>query len=131
MEWWKLMQPSWQRNEANLPLFRDVPDGETWQTLRKGGTAGIYLIVTSLSWWIKAQHIERDVRVWSAVDNLSWVLQQMTGVLPFQFHPQRSDPMREMTKARTHTGRGAIFLSFHHECDLSISIHFNSHRQSE
>lgn len=73
------MQPSWRRNEADLPLFRDVPDGETWQTLRKGGTAGIYLVVTSLSWWIKAQHIERDVRVWSAVDDLSWVLQQMTG----------------------------------------------------
>ena len=53
------------------------------------------------------------------------------GVLLFKFHPQRSNPMREMTKARTHTGRGAILLSFCHECDLSISIGFNSCRQSE
>ena len=73
------MQPSWQRNEANLPLFHDIPDGETWQTLRKGGKVGVYLVVTSLSWWIKAQHIECDVRVWSAVADLSWVLQQMMG----------------------------------------------------
>jgi hypothetical protein len=89
MEWWKLMQPSWRRNEANLPLFRDVPNGETWQALRKGGTAGVYVVVTTLSWWIKAQHVEGDVSAWSTVDDLSWVLQQMKGNVAASVSPSK------------------------------------------
>jgi hypothetical protein len=45
--------------------------------LRKGGTAGIYVVVVGLSWWIKAQQPERDDDAWYTVDDLSWVIQQM------------------------------------------------------
>jgi len=54
-----------------------VPQDESWQMLKKGGTAGIYIIVVSLSWWVKVQHTERDADVWVLVDDLSWVIQQM------------------------------------------------------
>jgi hypothetical protein len=81
MDWWMMMQPGWRKDDTHvvtsLVLFRDTPQGETWQGLRKGGTAGIYVIVMGLSWWIKAQQTEHDINAWTAVDELLWVLQQM------------------------------------------------------
>jgi hypothetical protein len=79
MGWWKLMQPSWRTTESQpfFPLARDVPSDERWQTLRKGGTAGIYITVMSLSWWVMAQNVERDDKVWSMVDDITWVIQEM------------------------------------------------------
>ena len=80
-EWWMSMQPGWRkdggRSITTLVLFRDTPLGETWQGLKKGGTAGIYVIVLALSWWIKAQLTECNPMVWSAVEDVSWVVQQM------------------------------------------------------
>ena len=55
---------------------RDVPIGETWQGMRKGGTAGIYIVIMALSWWIKAQNAKHNVEAWSIVNELSWVIQQ-------------------------------------------------------
>lgn len=57
--------------------MRNVPQDKSWQTLKKGGTAGIYVIVISLSWWVKAQHTEHDADVWGLIDDLSWVIRQM------------------------------------------------------
>jgi hypothetical protein len=31
-----------------------------------------------LSWWIKAQRNKRDANAWAAVDDLSWVIKQMS-----------------------------------------------------
>ena len=70
-----MMQPSW-RNDGK-PLGCEVPCGESWQTLRKGGTSGIYVVVISLSWWVKAQHDKRDVDAWTLVDDLLWVIQEL------------------------------------------------------
>ena len=75
MEWWKLLQPSWRNDKDSL--VRSLPQGETWDGLRKGGTAGIYTVVISLSWWIKSQFAERDPIAWKAVEDISWVIQQM------------------------------------------------------
>ena len=69
------MQPSWRKEGERLG--RDTPKNETWQGLRKGGTAGLYVVLVGLSWWIKAQHAQRDNDAWTAVDDLSWVFQQM------------------------------------------------------
>lgn len=80
MDWWTLLQPVWRKDDntaTSLVLFRDIPMGKTWQGLRKGGTAGIYVVVMGLSWWIKAQQTAYDANAWSAVDDLSWVIQQM------------------------------------------------------
>jgi len=81
MKWWTMLQPSWQKDDirsiVTLVLFRDIPEGETWQGLRKGGTVGIYVVVMALSWWIKAQKTERDPEVWSSVGDILWVLERM------------------------------------------------------
>ena len=77
-EWWVLMQPSWR--DQGGPLVRDVPQGETWQTLRKGGTAGIYVVIIGVSWLIKAEQLknaELDTDAWTLVDDISWVIKEM------------------------------------------------------
>lgn len=82
------MQPSW-RTEGNL-LIRDVPEDETWQALRKGGTSGIYIVIVGLSWWVKAQLAEKDTDAWMLVDDLSWVLQQMKESLAVRIPQKRA-----------------------------------------
>ena len=78
MDWWTFLQPPWRKDTVvSLVHFRDIPSGETWQVLKKGGTAGIYVVVMALSWWIKAQQQEHVDDAWSTVDDLLWVIQQM------------------------------------------------------
>jgi hypothetical protein len=80
-EWWGGMQPAWrhfQGADGPLNLVHDTPTDETWNGLRKGGTAGIYVVVMGLSWWIRAQRNQRDANAWAAVNDLSWVIQQMS-----------------------------------------------------
>ena len=80
-KWWMMLQPGWHKDDVRslvtLVLFRDVPEGENWQGLRKGGMVGIYIVIMALSWWIEVQQTECDAKAWSSVDDLLWVLQQM------------------------------------------------------
>ena len=44
----------------------------------------MYVIIVSLSWWVKAQHAERDPIAWTVIDDLLWVIQEMKkGMAPF------------------------------------------------
>jgi hypothetical protein len=86
--WWTMLQPSW-RIEGDS-LVRSAPQGENWEGLRKGGTAGIYVVIIGLSWWIKSQFMERDPHAWTAVHDVSWVIQQMTISTPrFELKTQK------------------------------------------
>jgi hypothetical protein len=80
MAWWRLLQPSWRIDEDLL--VRSATQGENWQGLRKGGTAGIFVVIMGLSWWIKSQLGERDPIAWTAVDDVWWVIQQMMNSTP-------------------------------------------------
>lgn len=77
MQWWRTMQPSWRSEGVENSLVRKTPEGENWETLRKGGTAGIYVVLMGLSWWVKAQHVVPDIDAWASVDDLLWVIEQM------------------------------------------------------
>ena len=85
MGWWKALQPAW-RIKPDGSFGRDIPASEDWQSLKKGGSAGIYTIVMGLSWWIQSLAGHEDVDAWLIVDDLSWVLRQMY------------DPARVITK---------------------------------
>ena len=77
------MQPPWRRfpgPKGPLDLVQDALESETWQGLKKGGTAGLYTVVMGLSWWIKAQRNKPDPIAWAAVDDISWVIKQMLNV---------------------------------------------------
>lgn len=34
-------------------------------------------MVMGLSWWVLAQKVKRDVKMWSVVEDLKWVIQEM------------------------------------------------------
>ena len=79
--WWKALQPTW-RIKANGSFGRDIPESEDWQSLKKGGSAGMYTLVMSLSWWIKSVADHEAADAWLIVDDLSWVLRQMYDSAP-------------------------------------------------
>jgi len=83
------MQPTW-RTRVKGTLKRDAPAHEDWLALKKGGTAGIYVVVMGLSWWIMAQTTARKADAWSAVADLSWTIRQMKEIdLLATDHPKR------------------------------------------
>jgi hypothetical protein len=77
--WWNSLQLSWRNGGKSLG--RSAPLGETWEGLRKCGTAGIYLIIIEVSWWIKAQGLERDDDAWLAVEDILWAIGEMMNIV--------------------------------------------------
>jgi hypothetical protein len=83
MAWWKGMQPEWRASlDTDGTLIRDTPAYEDWLALKKGGTAGMYIVVVGLSWWVKAQTSGPDNSndAWSAVADLLWVFRQINNI---------------------------------------------------
>ena len=50
--WWSALQPSWCVSDSSTVLSKNVPANETWAALGKGGSAGLYVVIMALSWWI-------------------------------------------------------------------------------
>jgi hypothetical protein len=86
IKWWRDIQPEWRKEElgeGNNSLSRQVPDGEMWVSLLKGGTAGIYTVIMALSWWIKQLPSSgTHTNVWRNVEDVIWVLAEVTKTLP-------------------------------------------------
>jgi hypothetical protein len=52
-----------------------VPDKESWASLKKGGSAGLYIVVMALSWWVLTLKAgSDDPQVWATIDDITWVL---------------------------------------------------------
>ena len=77
MAWWIAIQPSWRLTD-NATFVYDVPSDEEWRVLHKGGSAGLYVVVVALSWWIRVLPAEPlSLRAWSAVHDVQWVIDQI------------------------------------------------------
>lgn len=77
------MQPEWRRKDQDSLLNRDVPLGETWDILARGGSNGFFLVIMCLSWWFQGfQSTDNTDVFWSSVNDVTWVLGEMTKVLP-------------------------------------------------
>jgi ATP phosphoribosyltransferase len=99
-EWWVNMQPSW-RNQGGQLMCDIPPEDETWQTLKKGGTSGIYVVIMGLSWLIEAEeseHLKHDTDAWTLVEDISWVIQQM----------KKGMVVKEAPRKRAHEGDAEI-----------------------
>ena len=85
MVWWKEMQPEWRNKmdrDSSGTLKQDTPADENWQALKKRGSAGMYIAVMGLSWWVKAQTTVSDHgnNAWTAVADLLWVFHQINNI---------------------------------------------------
>ncbi|KAJ3484468.1 hypothetical protein NLJ89_g11978 [Agrocybe chaxingu] len=87
--WWMAIQPHWRVTPENN-LVQEVRKTEKWEMLVKGGTAGIYVVVMALSWWLRALKTDKkddptwataENAVWATVDDVSWVLSQLRGTV--------------------------------------------------
>ncbi|KIJ90795.1 hypothetical protein K443DRAFT_135619 [Laccaria amethystina LaAM-08-1] len=77
MAWWIAIQPRWRLTD-NATFVYDVPSDEDWHFLHKGGSAGLYVVVVALSWWIRVLPAEPlPLRAWSAVRDVRWVIDQI------------------------------------------------------
>ena len=78
--WWTAIQPTW-RILPGGQYSRVVPDNETWASLRKGGSAGLFVVVVALSWWVRAAGDMVDqLDLCSIIGDLQWVIQQVRGL---------------------------------------------------
>lgn len=76
------MQPAW-RIESDGALSRNNPAQETWTSLKKGGSAGLYVVVMALSWWIAGLKEGSDEsRAWKIVDDVTWVFSSALPTAP-------------------------------------------------
>ena len=57
MAWWIAIKPDWRLSDDATFIY-DVPNGEDWRQLHKGGSAGLYTVVVALSWWVGALPVE-------------------------------------------------------------------------
>lgn len=81
--WWGAMQPLWRHIDEGSPLSRDAPVTEDWDSLSRGGSTGLFLVVMALSWWFLGYtSAEPTNEFWSAVGDVTWVLETITNVLP-------------------------------------------------
>lgn len=79
--WWMALQPPWRTPDGLLS--RAVPAKEAWTLLKKGGSAGFYVVVMALSWWISTLPVdEHGSRAWVIVDDVTWVLSKITPIMP-------------------------------------------------
>ena len=75
--WWRSIQPSW-RTLPDGGYAKAIPDDENWASLGKGGSAGLYIVVMALSWWIRALDLTGvNSTAWDVVDDVLWVVQQI------------------------------------------------------
>jgi len=69
-------------------LSREAPARETWTSLKKGGSVGLYVvIIMALSWWIcKLEASSDELWAWGIVDDITWLLSSvMLATLPSAF----------------------------------------------
>lgn len=77
------LQPSWRGTDHTV-LLRKAPKGEIdWSATRKGGQNGFFIILLALGWWflgVKHNDSRGVDDCVHALDDVTWVLQQMTSV---------------------------------------------------
>lgn len=72
-EWWMALQPD--SRGGNWPLLRVVDEGESWSQVKKGGSAGIVLMVIGLNWWVRHAELVKDKNeAASVVEDVVFVL---------------------------------------------------------
>ena len=76
VQWWTKAQPDW-RSVETWPCPKDDPGTEDWGSLFSSGKDGLYIVVMSLSWWAHALDPAVDSKIYDAVSDVSWVMEQL------------------------------------------------------
>jgi len=78
--WWVKMQPVWREGES---MVRTIPADTDWEPILRGGSNGLSLVITALSWWVGAVNLDLEPcsELLTAIDDLLWVLSKLVATL--------------------------------------------------
>jgi len=77
MAWWIAIQPKWRLADDGSFIYSMLA-GEDWHSLHKGSSSGLYIIVITLSWWVKTLTLDDShIHIWTAVHDITWVIDQV------------------------------------------------------
>ena len=100
MAWWIALQPGWRLADDGAFNY-EVPNNEDWRVLHKGGSAGLYIVVVALSWWVRALTPDSpSFHAWTAVHDVQWVINQITKKLTSARKKRQLEDSDESGKAK-------------------------------
>ena len=100
MVWWIALQPGWRLADDGSFNYK-APNNEDWQVLHKGGSAGLYIVIVALSWWVRALTPDSpSFRAWTAVRDVQWVIDQITKKLTPAGKKRQLEDSAESGKAK-------------------------------
>jgi len=83
--WWSAAQPGW-RETSDWPFVQEDADGRDWGSLADGGKDGLFLTLVSLGWWVLAREPSQDSKVDKAIQDVTWVINQVVSYLAVPAH---------------------------------------------
>ena len=100
--------PRWRaiNGKAIGCLSYEVPSGERWDDVGKGGKGGIFLLVVTLHWWditTRSARAERRLRFCAAARDAAWVFHNIRLSVECSSAPRHPKPSM-------HLGESASFL---------------------
>lgn len=112
--WWRGMQPTWRLLPGEGFSKETSTNLESWALINKGGSAGLYIVVMALSWWVlrlrDAGTADTDAQaVWGTVDDVAWVLKQLLSL-----HAASKRSLPSISDAKVFKRR-CVVLFFYHE----------------
>ena len=81
--WWSSLQPSWRTNEGGQwPLDRTLTAEEAaekgdWGRLQVVGRNGVFVLVLSIAWWLRATDGMPDEDCGHAIEDILWVFETL------------------------------------------------------
>ena len=70
MGWWIALQPGWRLADDGSFNYKALKD-EDWCVLHKGGSAGLYVVIVVLSWWVRELMPDSpSFHAWTAVHDV-------------------------------------------------------------
>ena len=120
MAWWSALQPAWRvalpssESDDGQALFtKNVPADESWATLEKGGSAGLYFVIMALLWWVQAVGPDSsDVGALAVIEDFYWVLCRICEVINSRSEP--STGKRARVDDAESSGSGKRYVIFHY-----------------
>jgi hypothetical protein len=88
------MQPVWREGES---MVRTIPADTDWEPILRGGSNGLVLVITALSWWVCATK-GHNSDLLQAIDDLTWVLSKLIAMLSATTDTGTKRPLEECTK---------------------------------
>lgn len=76
--WWFDLQPAWRKPRGTFPMVRSGP-ADSWNSLCRGGSNGIFLFIVALS-WLPPKCPFNDPAVADLLDDVAWAMRRMVEI---------------------------------------------------